>query len=104
MLTSKTLQALLSSRDGQTLDDNAWQELAGMLDLDGEALQRLDQSGDLDLDSAAPRRLDPSGGRIGVALARRAFVGGLAEWVQMHDYHARVAIGPPAKASHVPRL
>ena len=31
------------------------------------------------------------------ARARRAFVAALAEWTQMHDYHAPFAHGPPNK-------
>ena len=62
-----------------------------------ETLQRLNQSDTGGACCEASQGLDPSGGQIDAALARRAFVGVLAEWVQMHDYHTPFANGPPAK-------
>ena len=79
------------------LDDDAWQELAEVLRSEGETLQRLVQSGGNGARCEASQGLDPSGGQIDASLTRRAFVGALTEWAQMHDYHTPFANGPPAK-------
>ena len=68
-----------------------------MLRSEGETLRRFDQSGGSGARCEASQGLDPSGGQIDASLTRRAFVGALTEWAQMHDYHTPFANGPPAK-------